>query len=190
MNLQKYSDNFLEITLLRLIPKKITPNQVSGLRIWSLPFIFYSLLNESYVWGLAIFTIAALTDAVDGALARKRSQVTDLGKILDAVADRGLIGLVALIFVPRYFGWGLMTVIIVLELLNARGAYLSKKRTGRTPGANWAGKVKMMIQCFAFGMIFIGIFATSSSWLKSAEFLLYASLIFTFLESFLYRKKY
>jgi phosphatidylglycerophosphate synthase len=54
------------------------------------------------------------------------------------------------------------------------------------PEASWAGKVKMIIQCAAFIMIFIAIFAPASFWLGSAQILLYVSLVFTFLQAFLY----
>ena len=147
-------------------------------------------MTGSYVLGLIIFTVAALTDAVDGAMARKRNQVTDAGKVLDAVADRGLITLVALIFIPKYFGWGLMVAIIILELMNSTGAYISKRRTQKIPGANWAGKVKMVVQCIAFMLLFIGILFSSPVWFKYSELLLYLSLLFTLLQSFLYPKKY
>ncbi len=189
MNFQKYSDNLIDKTILPFISKKITPNQVSWLRIISIPFIYYLLKNESYLFGLILFCIAALTDALDGAMARKRDQETELGKVLDAVADRGLIGLVALIFIPKYFGWNLLFVIIILEILNGVMAQISKKRVGINPGANWAGKIKMFIQCVAFIIIFLGIFIKSPLYFTTAKILLYLSLIFTFLQSFLYPKK-
>ena len=118
MSLQKFFDNLIAATILPFIPKRMTPNQVTALRILALPFIFYLLTKESYGWGLAIFTIAALTDAVDGAMARKRDQITDLGKVLDAIADKGLIILAAVIFIPKFFGWALLGPVTVLEVLN------------------------------------------------------------------------
>lgn len=189
MNFQKYSDNFINATLLPFISRKVTPNQVSWLRIASIPFIYYLLINESYTWGFIVFSIAALTDALDGAMARKRDQETELGKVLDAVADRGLIGLMALIFIPKYFGWNLLFIMIILEVLNGAMAQISKKRIGMNPGANWGGKIKMLIQCLAFIIIFIGIFVNSNSYFETSKILLYISLIFTLLQSFLYPKK-
>lgn len=188
MNLQKYSDNFLDATLLRIIPRSVTPNQVTWLRVISLPFICYLLIKGSLVWGLVLFSISALTDAVDGAMARKRNQITELGKNLDALADRGLITLVAFIFIPKYFGWGLLIAILILESINFFAAYRSRRKIKKNPGANWAGKVKMITQCIAFMAIFFGILTNSLLWFMSAKILLYISLIFTFLQSFLYPK--
>jgi phosphatidylglycerophosphate synthase len=159
---------------------------VSWARIACLPFIWYFLADEQYVPGLTLFVIAALTDALDGALARTRSQVTEAGKILDAVADRGLITLVALIFIPRYFGLTLLGLLILSELLNGVAAYRSKKKIGINPGANWAGKVKMILQCVAFGLLFLGILEESASLMSSAYFLLIVSLLFAFAQMFSY----
>ncbi len=189
MNFQKYSDNFIEKTILRFISKKITPNQITWLRIISLPFIYYLLKNESYGWGLIIFFLAATTDALDGALARKRDQITELGKVLDPIADKGLIFLVAITFIPKLFGWYLLYAIIFLELLNALMAYVSNRRTGVNHGANWAGKTKMVIQSVAFMFIFISILEHNYFYAELAEVFLYTSLIFTFLQVFIYPKK-
>lgn len=183
-----YSDRFLDRTALRFIPRRVTPNQVTVLRILSLPIIFYLLLVESYARGLVIFVLAALTDALDGALARTRNQITERGKVLDAVADRGLIGLVAVAFIPRFFGWPLLAAIVALEVFNALAAWRAKRKLGYNPGANWAGAIKMIVQSFAFGMIFLGVAGAGEAWINYAGPLLYASLLFTFAEAFLYKE--
>ena len=186
MNFQSMSDTFLERTLLPFIPHSISPNQVSWLRILSLPFIYYLLSSEQYAWGLALFALAALTDALDGAMARTRNQITESGKILDAVADRGLIILVAILFIPTYFGWPLLVAIGLLEVLNGLMAYRSKKRIGMNPGANWAGKVKMFVQCVAFALMFVALLSGDLVWNAYAYPLLVVSLLFALMQSFLY----
>jgi CDP-diacylglycerol--glycerol-3-phosphate 3-phosphatidyltransferase len=188
MNFQRYSDLFLERTLLVFVPRWISPNMVSLLRIASLPFIWYLLARGSYTAGLSLFIVAALTDAVDGALARTRDQVTELGKVLDAVADRGLIVLVALMFIPRYFGWYMLALLILLELVNSAAAYLSKRRTGTNPGANWAGKIKMVIQCVAFCILFAGIVGDVRPMLLLAYWGLALSFVFAALQPWYYPK--
>ena len=188
MNFQKYSDKFLEKTFLPFFPRWMTPNQVSYLRIASMPFIFYFLLKEAYITGFIIFIIAALTDAVDGAMARTRNQITETGKVLDAVADRGLIFLVAIIFIPRIFGWTILVLMAILEGFNALMARRSSKIIGMHPRATWAGKVKMIVQCFAFGMIFVGIFHSPVFWIPGAHFLLWVSIALAFFQGFTYPK--
>ncbi len=188
MNIQKYSDAFLAKTLLPFIPKRISPNQVSWLRVASLPFIFYLLVNAHYVLGFIVFAFAALSDALDGTMARTRNQVTEKGKVLDSVADRLLILLVACFVIPKYFGWPLLIAIAVLDVLNSVMAYRAKKRIGMNPGANWAGKLKMIFQCVAFFFLFIALISGDRAWSLYALPLLEVGLVFAVLQCFLYPK--
>ncbi|OGE86122.1 MAG: hypothetical protein A3J48_02685 [Candidatus Doudnabacteria bacterium RIFCSPHIGHO2_02_FULL_46_11] len=190
VNFQKYTDKFIAKLVLPFVPHRISPNQVTWARIFSIPFIYYFLVQENYIWGFILFSIAALTDALDGAMARTRNKVTERGKVLDAVADRGLILLVAVIFIPKLFGWNLLIYLALLEALNASMAWRAKKKIKINPGANWAGKIKMIIQCTAFTAIFISLFSSWVLWLDLALFLLYISLIFTFIQAFVYPKTY
>lgn len=186
MSFQTYSDTFLERTLLPFVPRRVTPNQISALRILALPFIYYFLISENYAAGSGFFIAAAITDTLDGALARRRHMITETGKVLDAVADRGLIALVAIYFIPHLFGWSLLLMMIVLEIANGTMAYVSRRRIGHNPGANWAGKLKMFVQCVAFSLIFLGVGMSISSALSYAYLLLIGSVVLTLLECFLY----
>lgn len=80
----------------------MTPNQITTIRIFLLPFIAFFYLADFIPWGkfiaVMLFVVAAITDFIDGKLARKTGQVTDLGKFLDTIADKLLIT-VALILV-------------------------------------------------------------------------------------------
>ncbi len=184
---RKYSDPFLAGTLLKFIPRNITPNQVSWLRVLSWPVVFYFLYVESFGWGLVVFFLSALTDAIDGAMARTRDRVTDFGKILDPVADKGLIGVVVLTVIPKLFGWFLIFYIIALEIFHAIMAYYAIKKLRHNPGSNWAGSIKTFIQFTAFIILFIGLLFSFPEWINFSEIMLYISLLFTFLAAFLYK---
>lgn len=190
MGLQKYTDAFLARTLLPIIPDSVSPNMVSALRIASLPLIAYALFAEHYVIGFFLFAIAALTDALDGALARVRHRVTETGKVLDAVADRGLIALVAIVLVPRFFGWWLVVVLGVLECGNGIAAYRSRRKIGMNPGANWAGKVKMVLQCIAFLFLFAGMAGAGGATFDLAFYFLLASAPFAAVQMIAYPQSY
>lgn len=73
----------------------MTPNQVTTIRIFLLPLIAFFYLADFIPWGkfiaVCLFAVAALTDFIDGKMARARNQVTDLGKFLDTIADKLLI---------------------------------------------------------------------------------------------------
>ena len=147
------ADTFLSHTILRLIPRSVSPNSVTVVRFISVPIVITLLLTQSYAWGAAVFAVAALTDALDGAMARTRGQITRWGKIADPLADKLLIGGTALILVTRYMGLGMASLIVFLEIvLSARAAY--RYAYGRSAGANATGKTKMVFQSFALLFLF------------------------------------
>jgi len=70
------------------------PNKLTVLRMLLIPvFLFFYLaplrwLEYGYLWALIVFIVAALTDALDGYLARKHNLITDFGKLMDPLADK------------------------------------------------------------------------------------------------------
>jgi len=67
------------------------PNQLTFLRLGFLPFFIVLIIYERYPWALLILILAALTDAMDGLLARSLNQKTSLGAYLDPIADKLLL---------------------------------------------------------------------------------------------------
>ena len=185
---REYTDKLIAKTFLPFIPKSVTPNQVTWARIASVPVIFYLLLIEFYGWGLTLFIIASLTDAIDGAMARIRNQETDLGKILDPTADRSLIFLVALVLLPKFYSLYLLVLIFVLEIIHSEVVSRIKIRLGRNIDSNWPGKVKMIMQSLAMGGIFIGILRDSEAWIYYSGIALWISLVFALWQTFAYPK--
>ena len=149
-------DKLLQRTLLPLIPKSITPNQVTVMRFIITPFIVWLLFVQQYTFGLALFLFAALTDALDGAMARTRNQITDAGKMIDPIADKFLIFSVALVLIMNHIGWHIVLVLFVVEgLVMLRGLMWYTK--GTVLQANIWGKVKMILEVTAVVFIFLGI---------------------------------
>jgi cardiolipin synthase len=67
------------------------PNQITFLRLGILPFFLILILYEEYQWALLVLVVAALSDAVDGLLARTLHQKSSLGAYLDPIADKLLL---------------------------------------------------------------------------------------------------
>jgi len=67
------------------------PNQITFLRLGFLPFFIISIYYDYYGWALAVLIVAALTDGLDGLLARRLNQKTPLGAYLDPIADKLLL---------------------------------------------------------------------------------------------------
>lgn len=100
----------------------MTPNQISMIRIFLVPVLVFFYLADFIAWNkfiaVIIFIIAALTDFIDGKLARKTGQVTDLGKFLDSIADKILV-LAGLILIVAdgtiYAPYGAIIAIVILS---------------------------------------------------------------------------
>lgn len=99
------------------------PNAITATRIATVPFFVWALLvdggaSETWRWvATAIFAVSASTDKLDGYLARRRNLVTDLGKLLDPIADKALVGtaLVGLSIIGELWWW-VTALILVREL--------------------------------------------------------------------------
>ena len=92
------------------------PNGLTLSRIFLVPLLVVVLLTRTDRWELiggAIFAIAALTDTLDGYLARRRGQVTTLGILLDPVADKLLTSAAFISLVQMQLAPAWMVVIIV-----------------------------------------------------------------------------
>ena len=120
-------------------------------------------VTNVWMWiAFALFILASITDYVDGSIARKRNQVTDLGKFLDPLADKLLV-LAAMVMFCQWNlipAWALM--IVLTREFAVTGLRLVAVGNGTVIAAGWSGKIKtastMIGLCFA--MAFPGV-----SWL-------------------------
>lgn len=137
----------MEKTILRLIPRNVRPNHVTMFRVFLIPFVLYYLWIENWDVVVPLFLFTAMTDVIDGSLARTRKQITTWGTIADPVADKLLIGSVVVLFVAREINPAFAAVILALEIMIVATAVFRRKRRGEYISANWAGKAKMFLQC-------------------------------------------
>lgn len=133
------------------------PNVVSFIRLAAIPFFWWLLLGEDNVAAATLlFVVIATTDWIDGYLARRLGQVSELGKALDPIADRLMIasaivaGLIANI-VPPVIGWGL----IAREVYMALMAVTLVARRGVTLEVRWLGKGATLLVYSAIGWFYI-----------------------------------
>src|SRR3989344_4491060 len=178
-------DRFFAATLLRLLPRFISPNRITIFRFISIPFILFLLLSGYNLAGTILFVISALSDALDGALARTKHRITKWGIVADPIADKLLIGSVALITVWEHFGITLTALIIGIEIVIALSAYLRYSR--KLMPAKTVGKVKMILQCVGvlFALLY-GIFPVPFLLIFS-QYVLYGAIVFALLSLFVFR---
>jgi cardiolipin synthase len=67
------------------------PNFISLARLLAVPFIVYLILQASYGWAFWVFVLAGLSDALDGYIAKRMDQASNLGSYLDPIADKALL---------------------------------------------------------------------------------------------------
>ncbi len=153
-----------------------TPNKITLSRLLLIPLIvfFYLATFIPYARLVAaiLFVIAALTDFVDGRIARKTNQVTDLGKFFDAIADKVLTmtGFILIIAVPItgtapvvWPSWlGVVCVIVMLArefIISALRQLAASK--GKVLAADMSGKIKATLQFVAIAFyMFYAFFLT------------------------------
>ena len=180
------TDKILRATVLKLIPKNVTPNQVTIFRFFTIPFVLFLLFIEEYRWGLILFVISAFSDAVDGSLARTRNKITEWGETFDPVADKILISSTALVVLPKFLGYPLLFALIFMEMILIGSAYYKKFTKNKRISANFWGKTKMVLQSVGLALAFLGIIMQSPNLFLASELSLYSSLLFAIISIITY----
>lgn len=135
-----------------------TPNQLTLARILAVPVLVTLIYVRGPVinWvAMAVFTLACLTDYWDGNLARVRREVTELGKLMDPIADKILISASLIMLVSEGVADPVPTVVIVLREFAVSGlrqvAALQGVAIAAAPGA----KAKTILQMLAVGFMLL-----------------------------------
>jgi len=154
-----------------------TPNVLTVLRILMVPVIVVALLEETAegdVIAAALFALAALTDGLDGYIARRQRQETTFGKLMDPLADKLLVtaALVSLVSLNRLAAW--VAMVIIAREFAVTGLRSVAAERGVVISASWLGKVKTGLQVAA---IFALIAFESSP--TGVDLLVYAAVAMT-----------
>ena len=165
------------------------PNQLTAAR-FVLGIILFALIEYAlWVPCILVFALAAVTDWLDGYLARKQGLTSTLGRNLDPLVDKVVI-CGAFIFLVPFTDAGvqawMVTVIVSRELIiTSLRSFLENR--GATFGADWLGKIKMVLQCAALFAIFVTMQVPNKEtlfWTRNA--LIYAMLAATALSGLQY----
>jgi cardiolipin synthase (CMP-forming) len=118
------------------------PNLISAARIAAIP-VFWALIvdPDTSPSGIVLFVFVVATDWVDGTIARRTGQVSELGKVLDPLADRLAIaaGLIALVVRGAFPLWAALAILVRDVAVLAGGVILASK--GLRIDVRWIGKV-------------------------------------------------
>ena len=135
---------------------KNIPNKITLLRIALIPvFLVLAYLEQRWA-ALFVFIAASLTDLLDGYLARRYHQITNIGKFMDPLADKMLVLSAMCFFVEKgqMPGWAL--AIVLLREFAVSGLRMIAVEQNRVIAAAWSGKVKTT--CTMVGLCFMLVF--------------------------------
>lgn len=134
------------------------PNFITVSRFFLIPIFVYLMLNKQYEFAIGVFLFAGFTDVLDGYIARKYNKVTDLGKILDPIADKTIqLAVLFMIVITDVVPNVLPLLIIVLakEIMMAIGSGVLWGK-GVVVQASWYGKLSTVVFyiAVAFSILF------------------------------------
>ena len=139
------------------------PNVISLLRILSIPLIAYLVANRHLIISLVVMLISALSDGVDGIIARRFNQVSKLGQILDPVADRLLILCSVLaLSIASILPWWLLALVGARDvLMGLLVLVLAQHNYGPLP-VHFAGKTGTAVLMLAIPALIFADVGTSA----------------------------
>lgn len=131
------------------------PNVLTLIRIALIPVVAYAFYIGNITAAVVIFLVSCFTDIADGIIARRFNMITDLGKVLDPLADKGMQVTVLFSMAARHFmPWAVVAVIIIKELLQfAGGAHLYSSNV--VIAANWYGKLSTVVTSICLVVILL-----------------------------------
>ncbi len=175
----RFSSRFCPVLYIILIFMITLPTWITLSRLVAVPIIFGLFIWQdselTRLIALSVFIIAAITDWLDGYLARKLNQITELGKFLDPLVDKVLTIALFLLFIElnQVPAWAVFLIITRELLITAwRGApsssssNSSEASTSQIVGANFWGKAKTVMQIVAIAALLVKIpYAIAFFWI-------------------------
>lgn len=153
-------------------------NKLTLARIAMIPLFMLAMLPRTAAWDIAaaaIFALAALTDHLDGHIARKYGQITNFGKFLDPIADKLLVSAALVLLTERGLVPGWVTILFIAREFVVSGVRLVAVEQGMVIAAGPLGKAKMAAQVAAVLLLLAG-FLLDAAGPVLAQIALYASL--------------
>lgn len=168
------------------------PNKLTVFRICMVPLFMlfiYLPIPSKYLISLIIFALAAITDALDGKIARKYNLVTDFGKFMDPLADKLLViaALTCMIKPGLVPAW--IVVVIVARELAVSIMRAIAAADGKVIAAGNSGKLKTVTQMLAIVFLLLGAHTDASIILKIGTVLIYIAAILTLYSGYEYFSK-
>lgn len=139
--------------------KRNIPNILSVIRLIMIPIfviVFLSDIEHKSIISFVVFTLAWCTDVLDGYLARKNQWITEVGKILDPLADKlmQVAALVCLVILERLAIY-VIVVVVIKEMMMAIGAFIIVHKKKSVAPSTWVGKLATFLLFVAVSVLIL-----------------------------------
>lgn len=171
--------------------KENIPNILTLIRFILIPFIYASVLSKHYLTGLIIFTISALTDVLDGYIARKYNYITDIGKLIDPLADKlTQVSLLLSLAFLKILPWWIFAIVFIKELVLVISASVLYSKKDVVVYSKWYGKLATTLFYLAIvSSLIINHFNISMTF-RIDLYLYYLAILATFFALIMYSIKF
>lgn len=132
----KYKDRIITI-----------PNILSFVRLCLIPLIVWLYLGKKkYIATGIVLLVSGITDIVDGFIARHFHMISDVGKVLDPIADKATQGIMLLCLIARFpLMWLPIILLIIKETFMTLSGFMVVRKCDVVLGANWHGKAATVL---------------------------------------------
>ena len=151
------------------VPRQL-PNAITIARILCAPVFLWLLLADAgddgalRWWAAALFIVAIATDGIDGYIARRYEIVTDLGKLLDPIADKVLTGFAFIgLSILAELPWWITIVVLVREV--GITVHRLVVASDHVVAAAWMGKLKTVAQAVALSLALLPLATIVGDWI-------------------------
>ena len=155
------------------VPRQL-PNAITVARILCAPIFLWMLLADGGAdgalrwWAAVLFIVAIATDGIDGYIARRYKIVTDLGKLLDPIADKVLTGFAVIgLSILAELPWWITIVVLIREI----GITIHRLvvASDHVVAAVWMGKLKTVAQAVALSLALLPLASVVGDWIVWAN---------------------
>lgn len=166
------------------------PNGLTALRLALMPLLAILIQTGHGVWGVTVLIIAALTDLFDGYFARRFRQESDVGRLMDPVADKIFLGVVIIFLLarapypnivtpdPTLSPW--LAVLLLSREFLVTGLRAMAASVGMIIAASQMGKIKAVLQFVGLGAIVLGGYIFEISLFSVGEICLWVSVVLSY----------
>jgi CDP-diacylglycerol--glycerol-3-phosphate 3-phosphatidyltransferase/cardiolipin synthase len=155
------------------------PNKLTIARVVVVPIFIVLFLFNYHLIAFAVFILAALTDLIDGQIARKYNLVSNFGKIMDPLADKILVYSAFCLMVENGLIPGWMLIVILTREFIVAGMRTVAASEGLVVAAGMSGKIKTVLQMVAVPMLLLVPVISWQFWVAASMIVLWASLLMT-----------